>query len=38
MGNGQKMGLEMEKARKFGRMVPNILATGKMIKLMEKED
>ena len=38
MDNGQKMGLGMGKVLKFGRMGPNILGIGKMIKLMEKED
>jgi hypothetical protein len=38
MDNGQKMGLGMGKVHKFGRMGPNILGIGKMIKLMEKED
>ena len=38
MDNGQKMGLGMGKVHKFGKMGPNILGIGKMIKLMEKED
>lgn len=38
MDNGQKMGLGMGKGHKYGRMGPNTLAIGKMIKHMEKED
>lgn len=36
--NGQKMGLGMVKAHKYGKMGPNTLAIGKMIKHMEKGD
>jgi hypothetical protein len=38
MDNGQKMDSGMEKEHKFGRMGPNTLDIGKMIKPMEKED